>query len=95
MRNPWGKGEWQGDWSDKWIEDNKQQFSEMDLKTLNYKQRLPSGKDPTDDGCFWMSWSDFLKQFENIAVCHLPTDNFHEIRARGIFRYHTHNIFKV
>ena len=40
LRNPWGKFEWTGDWSDK-----------SPLWPKNYSHVLDE-----DDGCFWMSF---------------------------------------
>lgn len=43
MRNPWGRGEWQGDWSDssyKWTDSVKEM--------LNYSNQ--------DDGIFFMTF---------------------------------------
>eukprot|EP00494_Astrolonche_serrata_P023274 UN23532 len=47
LRNPWGKGEWTGDWSDSsklWTPELKRQVN------LNTNAK---------DGIFWMSWADF------------------------------------
>jgi hypothetical protein len=48
LRNPWGKGEWKGDWSD---ESNKW--------TPALKQEL--GWSDADDGIFWIRIDDFCK----------------------------------
>jgi calpain-15 len=56
LRNPWGRQEWTGDWSDssdKWL---KYDMAEK----LNYVRRR--------DGVFWMSIEDFLKHFAMITV---------------------------
>ena len=57
IRNPWGKKEWQGDWSDKsskWTESTKQQVDHQDK----------------DDGCFWISFKDYLKFFYITTICY-------------------------
>ena len=77
LRNPWGEGEWEGEWGDQWIEDNRSRFSDAEYAALGVGG---------DDGCFWMKWDDFLDEFENLAVCHLPDPNDHEMRVRGTFR---------
>ena len=46
IRNPWGRDEWNGDWSDKsplWTDELKME--------CNYKD--------ADDGMFWMNFTDF------------------------------------
>lgn len=51
VRNPWGTGEWTGDWSDTsslWTAAIK---SKLAIKSLSFK----------DDGAFWMDWEDFKK----------------------------------
>lgn len=53
LRNPWGRTEWQGDWSD----GSKQWTPEM-MKKLNHRFG--------DDGIFWISFKDFLKHFPSI-----------------------------
>lgn len=55
IRNPWGKFEWQGDWSDKsskWTDALKKQTGWVDA----------------DDGTFWMSWNDLIKYFNEIVI---------------------------
>ena len=56
VRNPWGRSEWTGDWSDKsplWTRRLKSK--------VNYVDR--------DDGAFWMAWSDFCQNFDEMYVC--------------------------
>lgn len=55
IRNPWGKFEWDGDWSDNsdlWTEEMKEAF----------EPNLDSG-----DGAFWMSLEDFFPRFKSIT----------------------------
>eukprot|EP00756_Hemistasia_phaeocysticola_P008073 Hpha_TRINITY_DN14485_c3_g1::TRINITY_DN14485_c3_g1_i1::g.157968::m.157968/K08582/CAPN15; calpain-15 len=57
LRNPWGRGEWEGRWSDKsplWNE-NKSVASSV-------------GKTDGDDGMFWMQFEDFITYFDAIDV---------------------------
>jgi calpain-15 len=57
MRNPWGKKEWTGDWSD------SSQLWTPELKAqLNVSSR--------EDGIFFMSMNDFQKYFNDIAICY-------------------------
>jgi len=58
IRNPWGSGEWEGDWGDVsslWTEDAKDHIK----PTLEQ-----------DDGTFWMSFEDVLKFFQRMTVCY-------------------------
>ena len=71
MRNPWGGFEWNGDWSDNshlWTQEM------IDLVKPNL-----SG----DDGTFWMSFSDFVSNFDSLDVCRVR--NWDEVRVRGRF----------
>jgi hypothetical protein len=58
LRNPWGKGEWEGAWSDGSEEWKKHRAIR---KMLRPKQ--------VDDGAFWMDWNDFVRIFEQIDIC--------------------------
>ena len=58
LRNPFGKGEWTGDWSDqsdKWNEDTRLKF--------NY---IPQ---EIDDGIFWIDYENFCKYFNKVSIC--------------------------
>jgi hypothetical protein len=55
VRNPWGRKEWTGDWSDKsplWTRRMKSK--------LNFTER--------EDGAFWMNWTDFCTHFDEVYV---------------------------
>jgi hypothetical protein len=57
LRNPWGKGEWNGDWNDtsyKW--------------TPGLKREL--GVTVEDDGIFFMPFKEFLQYFNDFQVCY-------------------------
>ena len=62
LRNPWGKGEWTGDWSD-----------DSDLWTTRM-QNLVQYHDSEDDGIFWMDFNDFYEEFETVYVCRRYTE---------------------
>lgn len=51
LRNPWGSGEWKGDWSDK-----------SDLWTDELREYVGFDGDK-DDGIFWMDFNDFRAIF--------------------------------
>ena len=61
IRNPWGYGEWNGNWSDKselWTDDIKMQ--------VNFKIN--------DDGIFYMSFDDFIKYYDELSLCAIMPD---------------------
>uniref|UniRef100_A0A7N6BBK1 calpain-2 n=1 Tax=Anabas testudineus TaxID=64144 RepID=A0A7N6BBK1_ANATE len=60
MRNPWGQVEWTGAWSDGSSEWN---YVEGDCPHSN-----------AEDGEFWMSFSDFCRNYSRIEVCTLTPD---------------------
>lgn len=71
IRNPWGKFEWDGDWSDK-----SELWTEEMLEIFDYE--------PNDtDGSFWMSLEDFYPRFKSITFCQVQ--NWQEVRLRGKF----------
>lgn len=71
LRNPWGGFEWDGDWSD-----NSPLWTE-EMKNL-VKPNLEG-----NDGTFWMSFEDFVANFDSLDVCRVR--NWDEIRIRGRF----------
>ncbi|KAM9489441.1 calpain-1 catalytic subunit-like [Clarias gariepinus] len=61
--NPWGKGEWNGDWSDKsplWNE-----VSSQDRETW---------LEDKNNGEFWMSMEDFCKSYDELDICSIGLD---------------------
>ncbi|KAM4695087.1 calpain-14-like [Discoglossus pictus] len=63
LRNPWGKIEWKGHWSD----------SSPKWDQLNLKERLLLRK-TREDGEFWMSIEDFEAHFVELVICKLTPD---------------------
>jgi len=58
IRNPWGEGEWNGDWSDK-----------SPLWTDEWRNKKFVGKyNFEDDGTFFMKFEDFIRYFNRIFV---------------------------
>ncbi|XP_040207252.1 calpain-14 isoform X1 [Rana temporaria] len=63
LRNPWGKIEWKGNWSD-----NSSKWDQLSLK-----ERLLLRK-TRENGEFWMSIEDFETQFVELVICKLTPD---------------------
>ncbi|PIO29860.1 hypothetical protein AB205_0098470, partial [Aquarana catesbeiana] len=74
MRNPWGEVEWTGAWSDSSNEWNYVDQSERDLRLK------------MEDGEFWMSFQEFLREFSRLEICNLTPD---ALKARKIRKWNT------
>ena len=65
MRNPWGdENEWKGKWcdtSDAWTAELREQYKMVESKP---------------DGRFFMPFSDFLENFEQVSLCYYREDYF-------------------
>uniref|UniRef100_A0A8C5XHG0 Calpain 14 n=1 Tax=Microcebus murinus TaxID=30608 RepID=A0A8C5XHG0_MICMU len=60
LRNPWGKVEWKGDWSD----------SSSTWELLSPKEKILLLR-KHDDGEFWMALQDFKANFVHLVICKL------------------------
>ena len=66
LRNPWGRGEWNGPWSERsWEWDS---LSERDKELLSVRVR--------NEGEFWMAFDDFAKQFSHLDLVHIGPDDW-------------------
>ena len=71
IRNPWGETEWKGQWSD---QDAIWDTIRPDEKAKYHKNAA--------DGAFWMSFTDFLTEFEKLDICYVPDEtktNYHRV----------------
>ncbi|XP_054287890.1 calpain-A-like [Macrosteles quadrilineatus] len=66
LRNPWGKLEWKGAWSD----------SSAAWQLISLEEKTKMGLVTENDGEFWMSLMDFSQNFEYIDICHLGPEMF-------------------
>ncbi|XP_029448881.1 calpain-13-like isoform X2 [Rhinatrema bivittatum] len=56
--NPWGCGEWKGAWSD-----SSEEWNYIDPNVKKELHQL------NNNGEFWMSWQDFIREFSSIVIC--------------------------
>ncbi|KAG9346542.1 hypothetical protein JZ751_006853 [Albula glossodonta] len=61
LRNPWGKTEWKGVWSD----------SSEEWDRVGATERNAIGLTVKNDGEFWMAIDDWCKYFTDVDVCRL------------------------
>ena len=57
IRNPWGRGEWTGDWSD----DSEKWTTRL--------RNLVDWHETKDDGIFWIDLNDYVTEFDSVYVC--------------------------
>ncbi|CAH8490324.1 unnamed protein product [Schistosoma turkestanicum] len=76
VRNPWGdESEWKGPWSDK----------SREWSLISPEQRQQLGLTFDDDGEFWMSYQDFVSNFEKLEICHLGPQSMGEMGGSRVW----------
>ena len=65
IRNPWGETEWKGQWSDQ----------DAIWNTIRPDEKAKYHKNAAD-GAFWMSFTDFLTEFEKLDICYVPDERY-------------------
>ncbi|XP_015280656.1 PREDICTED: calpain-5-like, partial [Gekko japonicus] len=69
LRNPWGKKEWNGAWSDE----------SEEWTNVSDKERRKIGLTMDNDGEFWMTFEDWCKNFTDVDICRLVNTSFFSI----------------
>ncbi|XP_067950121.1 calpain-5-like [Watersipora subatra] len=69
LRNPWGKHEWNGRFSD----------SSPEWQKISESERKKMGLVFEDDGEFWMHFDDFCKHFVTVSVCRVVNQSIFSV----------------
>ncbi|XP_077918785.1 calpain-12 [Halichoerus grypus] len=78
LRNPWGRVEWTGAWSDS--------CPRWDALPKEWRDALLVKK---EDGEFWMELKDFLRYFNTVQICSLSPEVLGPSPAGGGWHIHT------
>ncbi|XP_039073687.1 calpain-12 [Hyaena hyaena] len=78
LRNPWGRVEWTGAWSDR--------CPRWDTLPTEWRDALLVKK---EDGEFWMELKDFLRHFNTVQICSLSPEVLGPSPAGGGWHIHT------
>nr|XP_023419730.1 calpain-12 [Cavia porcellus] len=78
LRNPWGRIEWNGAWSDS--------CPRWDALPPEWRDALLVRK---EDGEFWMELQDFLQHFNTVQICSLSPEVLGPSPAGGSWHIHT------
>ncbi|CAM9797164.1 unnamed protein product [Pylaiella littoralis] len=80
LRNPWSQGEWKGDWSDAsalW-----EDYPEVN-NGVSSDPTTPWRRD-SNDGTFWMVFSDFVRLFTKVYLCRVfPDEEYRQYCIHG------------
>jgi calpain-15 len=81
LRNPWGKSEWKGAWSD-----GSKEWTEQLKKQLKVHE--------ADDGVFHMTYDDFLKYYSDVQICKIH-DDYHYTSLKVNTTHKNAKLFKI
>lgn len=79
IRNPWGHGEWRGDWSDNW--ENWDQHPDVESALMDDEECQFNRNDA--DGTFWMVWEDFVAHYNKIYLCRVFGEEYNQYVVNG------------
>ena len=74
IRNPYGKVEWNGPWSDK----------SPEWETVSEETKQSIEHSAHDDGEFFMSFDDWINEFERFTTCYIIGDSDVKLDTRAI-----------
>eukprot|EP01080_Neovahlkampfia_damariscottae_P001745 gene1745-514_t len=75
LRNPWGDSKYTGKWS----------FKNDEIWTEEMKEKLEYHDPYHDEGCFWINYDDFFKEFNRFYLSHLIPDDYKKQIFKGKF----------
>ena len=77
LRNPWGKSEWKGDWSDS---------SSSWRKRPDVAAAVGNKRSHDDDGRFWIQLPDFRQRFRTVDLCRVKNG---QLKERNVLKERT------
>ena len=77
LRNPWGKSEWKGDWSDS---------SSCWRKRPDVAAAVGNKRSNEDDGRFWIQLPDFRQRFRTVDLCRVKNG---QLKERNLLKERT------
>ena len=77
LRNPWGKSEWKGDWSDS---------SSCWRKRPDVAAAVGNKRSHDDDGRFWIQLPDFRQRFRTVDLCRVKSG---QLKERNVLKERT------
>ena len=79
-RNPWGFGEWSGDWGDE--SPNRQLYDDAISTVFSISQSEQTTID-RNDGTFFISFDDWVKNFTHVFIAVDFPPDYHTLKASG------------